>query len=199
MRLAPTVGYDGFDQGGYKALRTYGMKARPTLSGSELTVDNIIANYELGSDGQPAVLFTTVPLPDDVIERYTEARARKLKLSDHMGSDFWGNPVPPLKVDSPVEPSRPTGGQGGGGTASSTGNDDTKAPPSESKPPEKIEDLQSELEGYIGLTAVKKEVKNLISMAAKGALWRKQQIENRLSDAHPGSSPLWARRHRNPE
>lgn len=84
MRLAPTVGYDGFDQGGYKALRAYGMKARPTLSGSELTVDNIIANYELGSDGQPAVLFSTVPLPDDVIERYTEARARKLKLSDHM-------------------------------------------------------------------------------------------------------------------
>lgn len=94
----------------------------------------------------------------DVIRTMTESNLNR------MGSDFWGNPVPPLKVDSPVEPSRPTGGQGGGGTASSTGNDDTKAPPSESKPPEKIEDLQSELEGYIGLTAVKKEVKNLISM-----------------------------------
>ena len=94
----------------------------------------------------------------DVIRTMTENNLGR------MGSDFWGSPVPPLKVDQPGEPSQPTGGQSGSGTASSTGNDDTKAPPPESTPPEKIEDLQSELEHYIGLTAIKKEVKNLISM-----------------------------------
>ena len=84
MRLAPTVGYDGFDLGGYKALRAYGMEARPTLSGGDLTVDNIIANYWLDRKGQPVVLFSTSPLPDDVLDSYSDARARKLKLSDHM-------------------------------------------------------------------------------------------------------------------
>ena len=94
----------------------------------------------------------------DVIRTMTENNLGR------MGSDFWGSSIRPLKVDQPAEPAQPTGGQGGGGTASSTGNDDTKAPPSESKPPEKVEDLQLELESYIGLTAIKKEVKNLISM-----------------------------------
>ena len=84
MRLAPTVGYDGFDLGGYNALRSYGMEARPTLSGRDLTVDNIIANYWLDSKGQPVVLFSAVPLPDDVLDHYSESRARKLRLADHM-------------------------------------------------------------------------------------------------------------------
>ena len=50
-------------------------------------------------------------------------------------------------------------------TAASTGNDGTKPPEAETPPPEKMEDLQAELDGYIGLEAVKKEVKNLINIA----------------------------------
>ncbi|QNL44446.1 AAA family ATPase [Oscillibacter hominis] len=78
-------------------------------------------------------------------------------MSEHnlsrMGTDFWGSPLPVRK-----EEDQP-------GSAASTGNDDTKAPPAEdAAPPEKIEDLQAELDGYIGLAAVKKEVKNLINM-----------------------------------
>jgi len=49
-------------------------------------------------------------------------------------------------------------------TAASTGNDSTKHPEAETPPPERIEDLQAELDGYIGLEAVKKEVKSLINM-----------------------------------
>ena len=95
----------------------------------------------------------------DVIRTMTENNLSR------MGSDFWGRPAQPLKVDTPANPS--AGGpapDGSGGTAASTGNDDTKAPPTEDNSPENIEDLQSELDGYIGLTAIKKEVKNLINM-----------------------------------
>ncbi len=90
-------------------------------------------------------------------------------MTDHnlsrVGTDFWGNPVQPLKVDAakPAAPQNP-GRPANGGTASSTGNDDTNAPKAEEAPPEKMEDLQAELDSYIGLTAIKKEVKNLINM-----------------------------------
>ena len=78
-----------------------------------------------------------------------------------MGGDFWGAPpAPPLKVDGPEKPKEEQGDT----TAASTGNDGTKAPEAEVPPPEKIEDLQAELDSYIGLAAVKKEVRNLINM-----------------------------------
>lgn len=80
---------------------------------------------------------------------------------NRMGSDFWGvPPAPPLKVDGPEKPQE----KQGDATAASTGNDGTKAPEAEVPPPEKIEDLQAELDSYIGLAAVKKEVRNLINM-----------------------------------
>jgi stage V sporulation protein K len=101
----------------------------------------------------------------DVIRTMTENNL------SHMGTDFWGNPVQPLKVDAntPAAPDSPQPAKPGqpsdaGSTASSTGNDDTNAPKAEEAPPEKIEDLQAELDSYIGLNAIKKEVKNLINM-----------------------------------
>ena len=60
---------------------------------------------------------------------------------NRMGRDFWGTPpAPPLKREGPEKP------RGEENTASSTGNDDTKAPEAETPPPEKIEDLQAELD-----------------------------------------------------
>ncbi|WP_312280160.1 AAA family ATPase [Oscillibacter sp.] len=103
----------------------------------------------------------------DVIRAMSENNLRRME------TDFWGHPSAPPKPAEPKAPSAPppapplkTGGaKEGGGTASSTGNDEgTPAEPPVS-PPEKIEDLQAELGGYIGLTAVKKEVKNLIDLA----------------------------------
>ena len=75
---------------------------------------------------------------------------------NRMGADFWG--APPLRTDRPEEkvPEK--------NTAASTGDDGTGAPEAETPPPEKIEDLQAELDSYIGLGAVKKEVRNLINM-----------------------------------
>ena len=74
-----------------------------------------------------------------------------------MGTDFWG--APPLRTDRPEEKTAENSN-----TAASTGDDGTKAPEAETPPPEKIEDLQAELDSYIGLGAVKKEVRNLINM-----------------------------------
>ena len=79
MRLAPTVGYDGFDLDSYEALRSYGMEARPTLAGSALTVDSIVADYPLGADGTTAAADPS--LSSVAISHYLAARERKLRLS----------------------------------------------------------------------------------------------------------------------
>ncbi|QNL44452.1 DUF4127 family protein [Oscillibacter hominis] len=78
MRLAPTVGYDGFDLAGYEALRSYGMAERPTLSNNALTICNIVDTYPLSAQSG------TVPIPDGLtegaVEDYLQARERKLRL-----------------------------------------------------------------------------------------------------------------------
>ena len=86
---------------------------------------------------------------------------------NRMGADFWG--TSPLDGGKPPEAPKPgvpadKAAPEKGNTAASTGNDDTAPKEAETSPPEKIEDLQAELNGYIGLEAVKKEVRNLINM-----------------------------------
>ena len=81
MRLAPTVGYDGWDLEGYELLRQYGMARRPALEGTALTVDNIVAAYPLGEDGRP--VEPDPALEAGTIARYLAARERKLRLIDH--------------------------------------------------------------------------------------------------------------------
>jgi stage V sporulation protein K len=92
-----------------------------------------------------------------------------------MGSDFWGSPAAPLRVDKPSSPP-PSDNSSAPGSAASTGNDDTQAPAAEVAPPEKIEDLEAELEGYIGLTAIKREVKNLINLVTVYKLRREHEL-----------------------
>ncbi len=84
----------------------------------------------------------------DVIRTMTENNLGR------MGTDFWGHPAAPPETakpqtpdaPSPVSPPRTGGEKGGAGNyAASTGNDDTRAPEQTASPPEKIEDLQSEL------------------------------------------------------
>lgn len=81
MRLAPTVGYDHWDLEGYHALRSYGMEARPHLSGGELTLANIQADYRLGGDGT-ALIPADFGLTEAEITEYLSARSRKLGLAD---------------------------------------------------------------------------------------------------------------------
>ena len=119
----------------------------------------------------------------DVIRTMTENNLGR------MGTDFWGNPIRPLKVDSSARddvPPAPDAGSGGpdiGGSAgpeppsaASTGNDSTQAPAAEAPPPEKSEDLLAELDGYIGLEAIKKEVRNLINMVTVHKMRRENNL-----------------------
>ena len=86
----------------------------------------------------------------EVIRTMTENRLSR------MGDDFWGTPKAPKASEEKPED--------GPGTAASTGNDETNAPEAETPPPETIEELQAELDSYIGLTEIKKEVKSLVNM-----------------------------------
>ena len=83
MRLAPTCGYDGFGIEEYNNLRTYGMQPRPVLEENELTVENVLADYQLDYSGtilDPEEYLVT----EDLVAEYLSARARKMELSAQM-------------------------------------------------------------------------------------------------------------------
>lgn len=75
----------------------------------------------------------------------------------NIGSDFFGTPAPvksePEKK-APMKPAAPA--------AKAENKKETEAP---AEPPEDINDLKAELNGYIGLAGIKREVTNLINMA----------------------------------
>ncbi|MBQ2651913.1 MAG: AAA family ATPase [Clostridia bacterium] len=85
----------------------------------------------------------------ELIRTMTENNLRNL------AGDMWGHtptpkaPVPEDKTDAQPASARPA--------------EEAKAEP-EAEPPVPIEELKAELEGYIGLTAIKKEVSDLINM-----------------------------------
>ena len=93
----------------------------------------------------------------EVIQTLTEHNLRR------MGSDFWGAPRPvspgPEEPASKT-PSSPPQAAGETPSAQAASKTEEEAAP----PPEKLEDLQAELEGYVGLGAVKKEVRDLIDL-----------------------------------
>lgn len=94
---------------------------------------------------------------------------------NRMGADFWGTP----QADDPqADAPKPETPEETGKTAASTGNGGAGAPEAETAPPEKIEDLQAELDGYIGLDAVKKEVRNLINMVTVYQMREKNGLPN---------------------
>lgn len=80
MRLASTVNYQGYQMPEYNNLRSYGSVARLTLTGSELTVDNIIAGYKYGENGKKI----STPLSDKAVDKYLASRTRKLKIIDYI-------------------------------------------------------------------------------------------------------------------
>lgn len=89
VRLASTVGYQGFDLAEYNALRSYGMAARPTLAGEDLTLENVFANYPFAEDGTTSARERVDPrfqgdLTDQMIENYLGVRMRKLRLTDYV-------------------------------------------------------------------------------------------------------------------
>ena len=99
----------------------------------------------------------------EVIQTLTEHNLRR------MGTDFWGSPLTPEvktpEAPSPDAPKPPASSQGKSDAPEAPQTADARTEPQEeAPPPEKLEDLQKELDGYIGLAAVKKEVRNLIDL-----------------------------------
>lgn len=101
-----------------------------------------------------------------------------------MGTDFWGNPkqsgpsanapdasgagTPPQSGDS--APQSPV-------QANNDASQDSGAQKAEElPPPESMEDLQKELDGYIGLEAVKKEVRSLIDLVKVHKMRRENDL-----------------------
>lgn len=80
MRLASTVGFYGYESAEYDRLRAYGAIARKQFGGDELTVENIVANYGVGTGGDQ---ISHADLSDEVIERYFACRERKLRISEY--------------------------------------------------------------------------------------------------------------------
>lgn len=87
MRLAPTVGYDGFGLAEYNGLRSFGIAGRPVLTGSQLTVESIVADYPLAADGS-VLRVTDFDITADMAENYFAARERKLRLSAQIQSQL---------------------------------------------------------------------------------------------------------------
>ena len=106
----------------------------------------------------------------EVIRTMTENRLSR------MGDDFWGGPRPDTAPEQPEEKER--------NTAASTGNDETNAPEAEGPPPENMEDLQAELDSYIGLTEIKKEVKNLVNMVRVHQMRQEKELPTEELSLH---------------
>ena len=83
MRLAPTVGYAGGTLEYYNAMRTIGAAPRKTLTGDELTLENIRATYDTDADGHDLLRFEDSAMYDAAL-RYTEHRINKLTLSGEL-------------------------------------------------------------------------------------------------------------------
>ncbi|MBQ6117183.1 MAG: AAA family ATPase [Oscillospiraceae bacterium] len=105
----------------------------------------------------------------EVIRSMTENNLRR------MDNDFWGTPFANVgKSDSPASP--------GAGEAKKdqppTADGKEKEPEvrEEELPAEPIEDLLKELDGYIGLDAIKEEVRNLINMVQVYKLRREHDL-----------------------
>ena len=95
----------------------------------------------------------------EVIRTMTENNLRR------MGSDFWGSPaVPGTSGDAVEKKAGPDGTGASAGTGKPSAETVEGAGREENPPPEKLEDLLAELEGYIGLEAVKQEVRTLVNL-----------------------------------
>ena len=115
---------------------------------------------------------------DDIILQQMETiRVLTENNLRRMGDDFWGAPAPktpeerkpsetPKAPESPKQPEQPA------------------ASKEEVPPPEKMEDLQAELDGYIGLTAVKKEVKALVNLVRVYQLRREHGLPTEELSLH---------------
>ena len=103
-----------------------------------------------------------------ILQQLDVIRTMTQNSLNRMGSDFWGAPLTPDAPRSAAPKANAPGRTDGAKpekTTVSTGADEKKEEEAPLPPPEKIEDLKAELDGYVGLGEVKREVNNLINMA----------------------------------
>ncbi len=107
----------------------------------------------------------------DVIRSMTESSMRR------MNSDFWGTPLENA-AKTPEKPAAPGKSEAGRDAppAASAQPGGGKSAGEELPPPEKLEELLAELDSYIGLSAVKKEVHDLINMVQVYKLRREHDL-----------------------
>ena len=101
---------------------------------------------------------------DEIILQQLEViRTMTENSLSRMGTDFWGNPAAPAAPKGDAAPEKDPDGaaERTAGAAGETAGQDGKE---EVPPPEKLEDLLAELDGYIGLEAVKREVRTLANL-----------------------------------
>ena len=95
MRLASTVGYNGFDLAYYNAIRSYGKVPRPAVNTLEPTYETVVSTYPLGAETKSAVdgveeEAQRALLTEEVVADYLSARARKLHLTEYLLSKCNG-------------------------------------------------------------------------------------------------------------
>ena len=94
-----------------------------------------------------------------------------------MGADFWGTPAPERKTPAaPPENEKKAPPADGGEKQAPEAAGQKRADAPKAPPKENIEDLRKELDSYVGLTAVKQEVRDLINLAAVEQLRRKHGL-----------------------
>lgn len=76
MRLASTVGYEGYNEDDYYTLREYSKKERKEAS----DIDSIVQSYELDKDSN----LIERPLDNEKMDRYFYSRERKLRISEKL-------------------------------------------------------------------------------------------------------------------
>ncbi|MBR4870116.1 MAG: DUF4127 family protein, partial [Oscillospiraceae bacterium] len=89
MRLASTVGYDGFDLAYYNAIRSYGKVPRPELNTLEPDFEDVVNTYPFGAETKYAVDSVEddaqrALLTEEVVADYLSARERKLHLTEYL-------------------------------------------------------------------------------------------------------------------
>ncbi len=80
MRLASTVGYQGYGLEEYNAFRAYGRVGRKLLENEELTIENIVAGYAYDQSNN----LIAVDVSEEARVSYHASRERKLKIIDYL-------------------------------------------------------------------------------------------------------------------
>jgi len=114
-----------------------------------------------------------IKLQMDVINQMTQTNLRRI------ADDLWGLPTlqsggNPVVKETGADKPAPAGQSAAPAVAGAEAEKEEKQP--EEAPSENIEDLKKELEGYIGLSLIKKEVQSLINLVTVQKLRRQNDL-----------------------